>query len=207
MRLFVGLGNPGPEYARTRHNLGFIVVNAIAKRHGFQQWRPRSRFDGMTTEGSLRGEQVILLKPLTFMNASGYAVQSLLTFYKMKISDLSVFHDEIELPPAVFRVKIGGGDAGHNGLRSISESIGPNYRRVRIGIGRPVHKSQVESYVLGDFESEDLNWLEPMVGAIADNVGMLATNQDAMFQNRVHMVLQDAGLGSRGNRRPPSSEV
>ena len=138
------------------------------------------------------------------MNVSGYAVRGVFDFYKLNMFDLAVFHDEIELPPGGFRVKFGGSDAGHNGLRSVSESIGPNYRRVRIGVGRPVHKSQVHGYVLDDFTPADLNWLAPMIEAITENVGMLANNQDTNFQNKVHLALQDAGFGNRGNRRPPS---
>jgi PTH1 family peptidyl-tRNA hydrolase len=204
MRLFVGLGNPGPEYMRNRHNVGFIVVDEIARRYGFTPWRSRSRFDSDLAEGQIAGQDILLLKPSTFMNASGLAVRSVFAFYKLNMFDLAVFHDEIELSPATFRVKFGGSDAGHNGLRSISESIGQNYRRVRIGVGRPIHKSQVHGYVLDDFTDADLTWLAPMIGAVTQNIGLLANNQDTNFQNKVHLALQDAGFGNRGNRRPPS---
>jgi peptidyl-tRNA hydrolase, PTH1 family len=205
MRLFVGLGNPGSEYSRNRHNVGFMIVEEIARRHDFQLWRSRQRFDGDTAEGIIDRQQVILLKPSTMMNASGYAVRSLLQFYKLQLEDLSVFHDEIELPAGGFRVKVGGSDAGHNGLRSISESIGPSYRRVRIGVGKPEYKSQVHSHVLGDFSPADLLWLNPMISAIAGNIDLLVVDKDSSFQNKVHIALQGAGFGSRGKRRPPSS--
>jgi peptidyl-tRNA hydrolase, PTH1 family len=204
MRLFVGLGNPGTEYARNRHNVGFMVVDEIARRYDFTPWRSRSRFESDMAEGSIAGQAVALLKPSTFMNASGFAVRSVFDFYKLNMFDLAVFHDEIELPPASFRVKFGGSDAGHNGLRSITEVIGPNYRRVRIGVGRPIHKSQVHGYVLDDFTRADLIWLSPMILSITENIGMLANNKDTDFQNKVHLALQDAGFGNRGNRRPPS---
>ena len=207
MRLFVGLGNPGANYTRNRHNVGFMVVDEIARRHGFGPWRSRSRFHGDVAEGLLDGQQVLLLKPSTFMNVSGHAVRAVLNFYKeLSIRDLSVFHDEIELPPGGFRVKVGGSDAGHNGLRSISENIGSHYRRVRIGVGRPDHKSQVHSYVLNDFALDDLNWLGPMIKAITENIDMLAADKDSNFQNKVHLALQDVGFGNKGNRRPPSSD-
>jgi PTH1 family peptidyl-tRNA hydrolase len=181
-----------------------MVVDEIARRHGFALWRSRPRFDSELAEGLIAGQAVVLLKPSTYMNASGYAVRRVFDFYKLNMLDLAVFHDEIELPPASFRVKLGGSDAGHNGLRSITEVIGPNYRRVRIGVGRPIHKSQVHGYVLDNFTQADQIWLSPMVAAITENIEMLATNQDVNFQNKVHLALQDAGFGNKGNRRPPS---
>ncbi|MBB4370167.1 PTH1 family peptidyl-tRNA hydrolase [Bradyrhizobium sp. cir1] len=204
MRLFVGLGNPGAQYRFNRHNVGFIVVDAIAERYRFNQWRQHPRFEGELATGMIDGEQVMLLKPSTYMNASGLAVLSVLSFYKLHRSDLSVFHDEIELPPAGFRVKVDGGDAGHNGLGSITERIGPNYRRVRIGVGRPIHKSQVEGYVLGNFTTLDMEWLSPMINSIVENIGLLIRNQDSSFQNKVHVALQAAGFGKRGNRSSPT---
>ncbi len=149
MRLFVGLGNPGAKYAHNRHNIGFIVIDEIARRHGFQPWR--RRFQGETAEGALEGERVILLRPLTFMNESGRAVQEAAAFFKLSPAEITVFQDELELPPAKVRVKVGGGIAGHNGLRSISAHIGNDYRRVRVGIGHPGVKEMVLSYVLNDF--------------------------------------------------------
>src|ERR1700709_150819 len=135
MLLFVGLGNPGAKYAHNRHNVGFMAVDEIARRHGFQPWR--RRFQGETSEGTLERERVVLLKPMTFMNDSGRAVQEALQYSELSLADLVVFHDEIELPPSKMRVKIGGSDAGHNGLRSISSHLGKDYKRVRIGVGHP----------------------------------------------------------------------
>src|SRR5882672_8091866 len=157
MLRFVGLGNPGAEYSRNRHNIGFMVVDAIAKRHGFAPWR--RRFQGVATEGTLGREKVLLLLPGTYMNESGRAVAEAMHFYKMGLSDIAVFHDEIELPPAKVRVKVGGGIAGHNGLRSVSTHIGNDYRRVRLGIGHPGVKELVHPYVLGDFAVAERPWV------------------------------------------------
>jgi PTH1 family peptidyl-tRNA hydrolase len=149
MLLLVGLGNPGARYAENRHNVGFMAAQAIAKRHGIGPWR--RRFQGLTCEGPLGGERALLLLPGTFMNESGRAVAEAAHFYKLAVGDVIVFHDEIDLPPAKLRVKTGGGIAGHNGLRSISEHIGNDYRRVRIGVGHPGNKDLVHAYVLNDF--------------------------------------------------------
>ena len=158
MRLFVGLGNPGAKYAQNRHNIGFMAVDEIARRHGFAPWR--RRFQGETSEGTLDRERVVLLKPMTFMNDSGRAVQEAFQYSELDLADLVVFHDEIELPPSKMRVKIGGSDAGHNGLRSISSHLGNNYKRVRLGVGHPRDwlgpghpslKDVVHRHVLSDF--------------------------------------------------------
>src|SRR3954454_10096183 len=172
MRLFVGLGNPGAKYAHNRHNIGFIAVDAIARRHGFAPWR--RRFQGETSEGTLEQERVILLKPATFMNDSGRAVQEAANFFKLGHSEITVFQDELELPPGKVRVKVGGGVAGHNGLRSVSSHIGNDYRRVRLGIGHPGVKELVHSYVLSDSFKEERPWVEALGVAIADNAGLLA---------------------------------
>src|SRR3954453_13105245 len=153
MRLFVGLGNPGAKYAGHRHNIGFKVVDEIAARQGFAPWR--RHFEGETTEGTLEGERLVLLKPQTFMNESGRAVQEAANFFKLSAAKLTVFQDELELPPAKVRVKVGGGIAGHNGLRSISAHIGNDYRRARLGIGHPGIKALVHGYVLTDFAKDD----------------------------------------------------
>jgi peptidyl-tRNA hydrolase, PTH1 family len=192
MRLFVGLGNPGSKYAHNRHNIGFMAVDEIARRHGFAPWR--RRFQGMTSEGSLDQEKVILLRPETFMNESGRAVQEALNFFKLGVDDVVVFQDELELPPAKLRVKVGGGIAGHNGLRSISAHIGNDYRRVRLGIGHPGIKELVHGYVLSDFSKADGPWVEALCGAIADNAGLLATARDSTFQNKVHLAMQAKGF-------------
>src|SRR3982751_4998844 len=192
MRLFVGLGNPGPKFARNRHNVGFMAVDEIARRHGFAPWR--RRFQGETSEGTLGTERVILLKPTTYMNESGRSVQEAASFFKIAPGDVTVFHDEIELPPGKVRVKIGGGIAGHNGLRSISSHIGNEYRRVRLGIGHPGIKELVHHHVLSDFAKSDRPWVEALCEVIADNAGLLATGQDASFANKVHLALQSKGF-------------
>jgi peptidyl-tRNA hydrolase, PTH1 family len=192
MRLFVGLGNPGSKYAHNRHNIGFMAVEEIARRHGFAPWR--RRFQGMTSEGTLAQEKVVLLRPETFMNESGRAVQEAANFFKLPAGDIVVFQDELELPPAKLRVKVGGGIAGHNGLRSISAHIGNDYRRVRLGIGHPGVKELVHAYVLSDFAKSDRDWVEALCAAIADNAGLLATAKDSTFQNKVHLAMQAKGF-------------
>src|SRR5438093_1041812 len=192
MRLFVGLGNPGAKYARNRHNIGFMAVDEIARRHGFAPWR--RRFQGETSEGTLGTERVILLKPTTYMNESGRSVQEAAGFFKIATGDVTVFHDELELPPGKVRVKTGGGIAGHNGLRSISAHIGNEYRRVRIGVGHPGVKSLVEAYVLSDFGKNERPWVEALCAIIADNAELLAKGQDAAFQNKVHLGMQAKGF-------------
>src|ERR1700709_2486861 len=191
MLLFVGLGNPGAKYAHNRHNIGFMAVDEIARRHGFAPWR--RRFQGETTEGSLDGERVVLLRPATFMNESGRAVQEAAGFFKIAPGEVTVFQDELELPPAKVRVKVGGGIAGHNGLRSISAHIGNDYRRVRLGIGHPGVKELVHSYVLSDFAKDERPWVEALREAIADNAGLLATGHDSTFQNKVPLARQANG--------------
>jgi PTH1 family peptidyl-tRNA hydrolase len=192
MRLFVGLGNPGAKYGGNRHNIGFMAVNEIARRHGFAPWR--RRFQGETAEGSLDGERVVLLRPSTFMNDSGRAVQEAANFFKLSVGDITVFQDELELPPGKVRVKVGGGIAGHNGLRSISSHIGNDYRRVRLGIGHPGVKELVHGYVLSDFAKDERPWVEALREAIADNAGLLATGRDSTFQNKVHLAMQARGF-------------
>ncbi|MEJ0097446.1 MAG: aminoacyl-tRNA hydrolase [Bauldia sp.] len=184
MLLLVGLGNPGPEYARNRHNVGFVAVDAIHRRHGFQPWR--RRFQGEVAEGTLAGEKVLLLKPQTFMNESGRSVQEAARFYKLEPKDILVIHDEVDLPPGKTRMKVGGGAAGHNGLRSIDASIGDAYRRLRVGIGHPGVKAAVPHYVLHDFPKEDAEWLVPLIDTIADNAPLLAEGKDNTFANRLH---------------------
>jgi len=192
MQLFVGLGNPGSKYARNRHNIGFFAVNEIARRHGFAPWR--RRFQGETSEGTVDHERVILLKPTTYMNESGRAVQEAANFFKLGAGEVTVFQDELELPPAKVRVKVGGGIAGHNGLRSISSHIGNDYRRVRLGIGHPGVKELVHAYVLADFAKDDGPWVMALCEAVADSAPLLATGRDSTFQNKVHLTMQAKGL-------------
>ena len=197
MLLFVGLGNPGAKYARNRHNIGFMAVDEIARRHGFSPWR--RRFQGETAEGMLESERVILLKPMTYMNESGRAVQEAANFFKISASDITVFQDELELPPAKLRVKVGGGIAGHNGLRSISAHIGNDYRRVRLGIGHPGVKELVHGHVLSDFAKADMPWVEALCDAVADNAGLLTGKRDSTFANKVHLSLQAKGFLDKGD--------
>jgi PTH1 family peptidyl-tRNA hydrolase len=192
MQLFVGLGNPGAKYAHNRHNIGFMVVDEIARRRGFAPWR--RRFSGETAEGTLDDERVVLLRPSTFMNESGRAVQEAANFFKLATGEVTVFQDELELPPAKVRVKVGGGIAGHNGLRSVSAHIGNEYRRVRLGIGHPGVKELVHSYVLSDFTKDDRPWVSALCEVIADNAGLLAKNSDSTFQNKVHLAMQAKGF-------------
>jgi PTH1 family peptidyl-tRNA hydrolase len=192
VRLLVGLGNPGTRCAGNRHNIGFMAVEAIARRHGFPPWR--RRFQGVATEGPLAGEKVLLLLPGTFMNESGLAVAEAAHFYKIGTGDIVVFHDEIDLPPAKVRVKTGGGVAGHNGLRSISSHVGNDYRRVRIGVGHPGVKELVHNHVLSDFAKAERPWVEALCDIMADNAGLLAKGDDASFQNKVHLAMQAKGF-------------
>ena len=192
MRLLVGLGNPGAKYAHNRHNIGFMAVGEIARRHGFAPWR--RRFQGETSEGALDHEKVVLLRPSTFMNESGRAVQEAANFFKLGADEITVFQDEIELPAGKTRVKVGGGIAGHNGLRSICSHIGNDYRRVRLGIGHPGVKELVHSYVLSDFAKDERPWVEALCAAIADNAALLAKGKDSTFQNKVHLAMQAKGF-------------
>jgi peptidyl-tRNA hydrolase, PTH1 family len=192
MRLLVGLGNPGAEYARNRHNIGFMAVDAIRSRHGLPPWR--RRFHGVAAEGELSGERVVLLLPGTFMNNSGLAVAEAARYCKIETGDVVVFHDEIELPPAKVRVKTGGGNAGHNGLRSISSHVGNDYRRVRLGVGHPGVKEQVHNHVLSDFAKAERPWVEAVCDIIAENAGLIAKGDDANFQNKVHLAMQAKGF-------------
>jgi PTH1 family peptidyl-tRNA hydrolase len=192
MRLFVGLGNPGTKYQGNRHNIGFMVVDEIARRHGFAPWR--RRFQGEASEGTLDQERVVLLKPATYMNESGNAVQDAARFFKLTEGDVVVFHDEIELPPAKVRVKVGGGIAGHNGLRSISAHIGNEYRRVRLGVGHPGVKERVHAHVLNDFAKSERPWVEALVDVVAENAALLVAARDSAFQNKVHLAMQAKGF-------------
>ena len=194
MVLFVGLGNPGASYAGHRHNVGFVIVQAIAKRHGLGPWR--RRFQGVTAEGAIGGERVLLLLPGTFMNESGRAVAEAMNFYKVPLAASVVFHDELDLPPGKVRVKTGGGVAGHNGLRSITSHIGNDYRRVRIGIGHPGAKELVHPYVLSDFAKNERGWVDTLTEVIADDAELLARAQDASFQNKVHLAMAAKGFGT-----------
>ena len=193
MKLIAGLGNPSRQYQDNRHNIGFMAVEAIARRHGFSPWK--RRFQGVTAEGALGEARVLALLPGTFMNDSGRAVQEAAAFYKIPIGDVVVFQDEVELPPAKLRMKTGGGNAGHNGLRSITNHLGNDYRRVRLGIGHPGVKEMVHPFVLSDFPKSERGWVEALTDIIADNAELLARGQDASFQNKVHLAMDAKGFG------------
>ena len=192
MFLFVGLGNPGREYAGNRHNIGFMAVDAIAREHGISTFR--SRFQGQAAEGPLGSERVVLLKPATYMNESGRAVAEAMKFYKIPLDSIVVLHDE--LAPGKLRVKKGGGNAGHNGLRSITAHVGNDYRRVRLGIGHPGDKALVHNYVLNDFAKSEQGWVETLCDSVARNAALLAKGDDAGLQNKVHLAMAAAGFGT-----------
>jgi PTH1 family peptidyl-tRNA hydrolase len=191
MRLFVGLGNPGSRYAGNRHNIGFMAVDAVARAHATAPWR--RRFQGEATEALIGGERILLLKPQTFMNESGRSVAEAAQFYKIALADIVVFHDELDLPPGKLRVKSGGGNAGHNGLRSITAQCGNDYRRVRLGIGHPGDKALVHAYVLHDFAKAEEPWVEDLCRASAEFAPLLARGDDATFQNKVHLAMDAKG--------------
>jgi peptidyl-tRNA hydrolase, PTH1 family len=203
MKLFVGLGNPGQNYALNRHNVGFMAVDAIAATHGFSDWR--KRFSGLVAEGRLGAVQVLLLKPLTFMNASGRAVGEAVRFYKLDQDDVVVFHDDLDLVPGKVRVKTGGGVAGHNGLRSMTAHIGNDYVRVRIGIGRPAQRDRTTNHVLGNFAKSDHTWLEPLLAAIAAEAPDLAEGTLDKFQSRVAHAMQSVAILQEPSPSSPGS--
>jgi peptidyl-tRNA hydrolase, PTH1 family len=203
MLLFVGLGNPGEKHAANRHNIGFMVVQAIAKTHRFAPWR--RRFQGVATEGTIGQEKVLLLLPGTYMNESGRAVAEAMHFYKLPLSDIAVFHDEIELPSAKVRVKVGGGIAGHNGLRSISGHVGNDYKRVRLGVGHP-GKEFVHGHVLSDFSKADRAWVEALCDVVAANAELIAQGKDASFQNKVHLAMTAKGFGATNDNENNQKE-
>ena len=188
MQLWVGLGNPGPTYAMQRHNVGFMAVDAIAEVHGFGA--TRKQFQGWTQEGRIGTQKILLLKPATFMNESGRAIGEALRFYKLDVDALTVFHDELDIAPFRVKVKTGGGTAGHNGLRSTDQHLGPDFRRVRLGIGHPGHKDRVTGYVLGNYAKTEIEPLSDMLGAIAAEAAWLAAGDDVRFMNDVAVRMQ-----------------
>lgn len=203
MRLFVGLGNPGAKYARHRHNIGFMAIEAIAADHGFPPFR--AKFQGMLSEGRLGGDRVALLMPTTFMNNSGQSVGEAARFFKLEPADVVVFHDEIDLAPGKLKCKTGGGHAGHNGLRSIHQHLGPEYARVRMGVGHPGHKDRVPGYVLHDFPKADDTWLDDMLRGCADGAPDLADGDTGRFMNAVAQRLNPP-RPSTGSQRPKPAE-
>jgi peptidyl-tRNA hydrolase, PTH1 family len=186
--LIAGLGNPGASYARHRHNVGFMVADVIHESYDFGPWR--KRFAGFLSEGRLAGRKTYLLKPMTYMNDSGDSVGAAVRFFRIPLSALVIVHDEIDLAPGKLRAKSGGGDAGHNGLRSITAALGPDYRRVRIGVGHPGNPQGVQGYVLQNFSQADEEWLVPLLSALGEAAPLLAKDDDAGFMNKVALLTQ-----------------
>lgn len=191
MLLLVGLGNPGAQYASNRHNIGFMALDAIHRRLGGTPWRVR--FQGQASELAIGTDKAILLKPTTFMNESGRAVGEAMRFYKVLLKDVFVFHDELDLAAGKMRLKRGGGNAGHNGLRSISAHCTNDYPRIRLGIGHPGDKALVHSFVLNDFAKAEWPWVEDVCAACAEHVAVLPSGDDALFQTKVHLFMEARG--------------
>jgi PTH1 family peptidyl-tRNA hydrolase len=195
MLIIAGLGNPGSQYAGNRHNIGFMAVDAIAHRHNFSPWR--KKFQAEICDGTIDGEKCLLLKPQTYMNESGRSLAEVKKFYKVQNSNIVVIHDELDIPPAKVKMKIGGGHGGHNGLRSCDAHIGKDYRRMRLGIGHPGDKSRVHNHVLGDFAKADQDWLDDLNRAIADNANLLTKGDDSTFMNKVHLATHGKATNSK----------
>ncbi len=203
MRLIVGLGNPGPDYAATRHNIGFMAVEAIHARHGFTAWR--SKFAAEIAEGLIGSEKVLLMKPQTFMNRSGRAVAEAVGIFKLPPEEVLVLHDEIDLAPAKVRVRAGGGAAGHNGIRSLIEAIGPDFRRVRLGIGRPADRGEVHNFVLQAFAKSDREWVESLCDAVAERTPLLLAGEDSRFMSDIAHAMQPQNRRRPEPTPPPAS--
>lgn len=202
MQLLVGLGNPGDKYRNNRHNIGFMAIDAIARRHSFPPFR--NKFAGLVSEGTIGGEKVLLLKPQTFMNNSGESVQAAAAFYKLEPEAVTVIYDEIDLASGKARIKRGGGNGGHNGLRSIDPRIGTNYRRVRLGIGHPGDKDLVMPHVLGDFSKAEMGWFGPLLDALAENAGLLVEGDDNGLMNK--LAIAAGGDGAVRSERPETAD-
>jgi PTH1 family peptidyl-tRNA hydrolase len=205
MKLIVGLGNPGAKYARNRHNIGFMALDAIAATAGFTPWR--GKFQGLVSEGRLGPDKVVLLKPETFMNLSGDSVQAAARFYRIEPSDIIVLHDELDLAPGKIRVKTGGGHAGHNGLRSLHQHIGPDYARVRIGVGHPGDKDRVAGWVLRDFAKADEAWLDDLLRGVADGAPKLVAGDGSGFMNAVALRVSPPRPKSGKSAKPATPDV
>jgi PTH1 family peptidyl-tRNA hydrolase len=207
MLLLVGLGNPGARYAGNRHNVGFTAIEEIARRRHLTGWR--EKFHGLILRGQIDHEDVLLLLPGTFMNDSGRAVAAAMRASGLTLGDVTVFHDEIELHPAYVKVKVGGGNAGHNGLRSITAAIGNDYRRVCIGVGRPPDGEEVDHYVLRSFENTEHSWVDALLTIVADNVGLLVRGEDKRFEDTIRREMLEAGfkdLLSHSSSRPKKTK-
>ncbi|HRE20045.1 MAG TPA: aminoacyl-tRNA hydrolase [Rhabdaerophilum sp.] len=204
MHLLVGLGNPGARYAGNRHNIGFMALDALHRHWRGAPWR--ARFQGEASEAMIGNEKVILLKPATFMNESGRSVRAAMDFYKITLDDVYVFHDELDLPPARLRVKKGGGNAGHNGLRSITTHCGNDYPRIRLGIGHPGDKALVHTYVLNDFGKVEVPWVDDLCDAIAEHAELLTKGDAAHFQSKVLLKMETRGHGTAETLTKPAKK-
>jgi peptidyl-tRNA hydrolase, PTH1 family len=191
LHLIVGLGNPGPKYARNRHNIGFLALDAIARRWNAKEWKPK--FQGEMTDITVDGQKILLLKPQTYMNESGRSVGEAMRFHKIPLGQIWVFHDELDLAPAKLRAKLGGGNAGHNGLRSISAHCGNDYPRIRMGIGHPGNKDAVHSYVLNDFAKAEEGWVEDMCRLSGDLLPSIIKNDGGRFQSDIALEMNRRG--------------
>ncbi len=198
MLIIAGLGNPGAKYSENRHNIGFMAVDAIHRRHRFSPWS--KKFKAEIAEGEIAGEKVLLMKPQTFMNLSGEAVGEAMRFYKLKPADIVAIHDELDLPAGKARMKTGGGHGGHNGLKSLDVHCGKDYRRLRLGIGHPGDKERVHGHVLGDFAKVDRTWLDPLLDAIADNADLLLQSDESKLMNKL-------ALAAGGNEEPAKAKT
>ena len=198
--LIAGLGNPGSQYARNRHNAGFIVVDMLHAEYGFGPWK--AKFEGLLSEGALGGRKTYLLKPQTYMNHSGVSVGAAVRFFKLPLTAVVVIHDEIDLAEGKIKVKTGGGDAGQNGLRSITATLGPDYRRVRLGIGHPGEKTKVTGHVLQNFSKEDIDWLRPLVGAMVEAAPLLAKDDDTAFMSKVALLTKPPQPEKASGKKP-----
>ncbi|TCM58462.1 peptidyl-tRNA hydrolase [Rhizobium sp. PP-F2F-G48] len=204
MLIFAGLGNPGPKYAGNRHNIGFMALDAIHRRHPFSPWS--KKFKAEIAEGDLGGERVLLMKPQTFMNLSGEAVGEAMRFYKVPVGNVVAIYDELDLVPGKARLKTGGGHGGHNGIKSMDAHCGRDYRRLRLGIGHPGSKEQVERHVLGDFSKVDRLWLEPLLEALADNAEMLARAEDSQLMNKLALATGSPPPAEPGSKAPTAKK-
>ncbi len=189
MLLFVGLGNPGQKYAHNRHNIGFMAIDQIAKGYGFSPFK--KKFQGQFSETIIEGQKILLLKPETFMNESGKSVGEAVRLYRLRLENIIIFYDDLDLAPGKLRMKTGGGLAGHNGLRSLKQHMGENFRRARLGIGHPGHKDKVIGHVLKDFSKAEQKWLPVFLQALADNIALLIKGEAATYQNRIHEAMAE----------------
>ena len=207
MYVFAGLGNPGARYAKNRHNIGYLVADEIARRHGFEGFRSRARLGADIAEGRIGDARVALLKPTTFMNESGRALGAVLRYYKIEPATLFVFYDELDLAPGKLRVRFGGGSAGHNGIKSLRAHIGPDYWRVRMGIGHPGDKDRVSDYVLSDFSKAESLWVEKLVDAAAEAAPLLLASEKNDFMTRVALLAPPPPRQQKENGEQPEDGI